>query len=215
MKRNDIFWLLALGAVLFLMLSPWTSATFSRLTADHPYLMGFAKFLVLATLGELFAIRLNKGDYARPPYLLIRAIIWGIVGLMIVYTFTLYSGGVTALMEAGLLPKWGRLFHAFMTSATMNLTFAPAFMAAHRISDKVLDRRAEGKTGVKQAVSEIDWTQFYTFVLGKTVPFFWIPAHTITFMLPPTYRVVVAALLSIALGLILSLAKATKKEKTA
>lgn len=36
-----------------------------------------------------------------------------------------------------------------------------------------------------------------------------------TFLLPPTYRVLVAAMLSIALGLILSLTKRTKKEKTA
>ena len=45
-----------------------------------------------------------------------------------------------------------------------------------------------------------------TFVVGKTIPFFWIPAHTVTFLLPPEYRVFVAALLSIALGLILALA---------
>ncbi|HHT20968.1 MAG TPA: hypothetical protein GXZ74_05990 [Tissierellia bacterium] len=214
MRRNDIYWLLALGAFLFVMLSPWTSATFSSLTADHPYLMGFIKFFFLASLGELFAIRLNRGDYHLPPYLLIRAIIWGIVGLMVVYTFTLYSGGVSALMAAKMLPNGGRFFHALMTSASMNLTFAPAFMAAHRISDRVLDRRAEARFGVRAAISDIDWTNFYSFVLGKTVPFFWIPAHTITFLLPLTYRVLVAAMLSIALGLILSLAKATKKEKT-
>lgn len=215
MKKHDLYWLLALAVVLLLMLSPWTAPTFSAWTTNHPYLMGFAKFFVLATLGELFAIRLNRGDYAMPPYLLIRAIIWGIVGLMVVYTFSLYSGGVSALMEAGLLPQAGRLWHALITSASMNLTFAPAFMAAHRISDKVLERRAEGKTGIKAAIGAIDWTHFYSFILGKTVPLFWIPAHTMTFLLPPTYRVLVAAMLSIALGLILSLTKRTKKEKTA
>lgn len=215
MKRNDLIWLLALGLVFFLMLSPWTADTFATMTANHPYLMGFAKFFVLASLGELLAIRMNRGVYAKPAYMLVRAFIWGIVGILVVYTFSLYSNGVAAAVEAKLLPDWGKVSRALFTSITMNLTFAPAFMAAHRISDKLLDRRAVGLRGVKAAVADIDWTQFYTFVIGKTVPLFWIPAHTITFLLPPTYRVLVAASLSIALGLILSLAKMSKKEKTA
>ncbi|GAB1473896.1 hypothetical protein MASR2M69_13370 [Bacteroidota bacterium] len=40
------------------------------------------------------------------------------------------------------------------------------------------------------------------FVVGKTIPLFWIPAHTITFLLPDTYKVIFAASLSIVLGLI-------------
>jgi hypothetical protein len=41
----------------------------------------------------------------------------------------------------------------------------------------------------------------------KTIPIFWIPAHTITFLLPSEYRVLSAAFLSIALGTILAFAK--------
>ncbi|NTV18536.1 MAG: Mpv17/PMP22 family protein, partial [Bacteroidales bacterium] len=48
---------------------------------------------------------------------------------------------------------------------------------------------------------------FLKFVVGKTIPLFWIPAHTITFMLPDQYKVLFAASLSIVLGLILSYAK--------
>jgi prepilin signal peptidase PulO-like enzyme (type II secretory pathway) len=40
-------------------------------------------------------------------------------------------------------------------------------------------------------------------VVLKTIPLFWIPVHTITFMLPPHYRVVIAAYLSIVLGVFL------------
>ena len=39
----------------------------------------------------------------------------------------------------------------------------------------------------------------------KTIPFFWVPAHTITFMLPPEYQIVMAAYLSVALGIILGI----------
>lgn len=212
MRKGDLVWIAVLVLVLVLMISPWTSATFEKLTAEHPYYMGFIKFFILASMGELLAIRLNKGHYQSPPYLLVRAIIWGIVGIFVVYTFTLYSGGISALLSRKLLPDLGTLFTAFMTALTMNLTFGPVFMAAHRISDKMLERRAQAKRGIVAAIREVDWVQFMTFVVGKTIPFFWIPAHTITFLLPPQYRVLVAAMLSIALGLILSFAKMRRKE---
>ncbi|MBK5251987.1 MAG: hypothetical protein JJE29_05070 [Peptostreptococcaceae bacterium] len=54
---------------------------------------------------------------------------------------------------------------------------------------------------------------FVSFVLAKTIPFFWIPAHTLTFLLPGQYRVLAAAMLSIALGLILTLAKIKKTDE--
>jgi len=52
----------------------------------------------------------------------------------------------------------------------------------------------------------------WNFIFKRTIPFFWIPAHTITFLLPPEFRVLFAALLGIALGLILAIGgqKATK-----
>jgi hypothetical protein len=46
----------------------------------------------------------------------------------------------------------------------------------------------------------------------KTIPFFWIPAHTLTFLLPSEYRVLAAAMLSIALGLILTITKKKPSE---
>ena len=61
-----------------------------------------------------------------------------------------------------------------------------------------------------KALSYIDWKTFANFVVLKTIPFFWIPAHTVTFLLPSSYRVLVAALLSVALGVILSLKKKAK-----
>ena len=58
-----------------------------------------------------------------------------------------------------------------------------------------------------EVTDRIDWRGFIGFVVLKTIPFFWIPAHTVTFLLPPEYRILVAALLSIALGAILAYAK--------
>ena len=52
----------------------------------------------------------------------------------------------------------------------------------------------------------VDWNSMWSFVLKKTIPFFWIPAHTVTFMLPAHFQVLFAAALGIALGVILAFA---------
>ena len=54
-------------------------------------------------------------------------------------------------------------------------------------------------------LQNMDWKTHWNFVLKKTIPLFWIPAHTITFMLPTEYRVLFAALLGIVLGVLLSM----------
>ena len=96
----------------------------------------------------------------------------------------------------------------------MNLSFGPIMMGTHKITDKFIDLKYEAKKpSLKDAVKGVDWSGFINFVVFKTVPFFWIPAHTIVFLLPGEYRLVVAALLSIALGILLTLAN--KKPKTA
>jgi len=63
-----------------------------------------------------------------------------------------------------------------------------------------------------KVVQRIDTASFVTFVVMKTVPYFWIPAHTLTFLLPSEYRILAAAMLSIALGLILTIAKKKNSE---
>jgi hypothetical protein len=49
-------------------------------------------------------------------------------------------------------------------------------------------------------------TKKWAKVVMITMVFFWIPAHTFTFSCPPEFRVIVAACLSVFLGLILSFA---------
>jgi len=83
-------------------------------------------------------------------------------------------------------------------------------MAFHRVADTYLDlkfNKDDAIVSFKQVLENIDWTGFVSFVVCRTIPFFWIPAHTITFSLPPEYRVLAAAFLGIALGAILGFAK--------
>jgi hypothetical protein len=98
----------------------------------------------------------------------------------------------------------------------MNLSFAPSMMGLHRITDTYADLRfieKQKNLKLKQVVGKVDWNNFISFVVFITIPGFWIPAHTVTFLLPPEYRVLMAAFLSIALGGILSFAKAKDLKK--
>jgi hypothetical protein len=61
------------------------------------------------------------------------------------------------------------------------------------------------KAGLRDAVKKRDWENFFAFVVGKTLPLIWIPAHTVTFLLPAEYRVLMDALLSMLLGALLAI----------
>ncbi len=185
-------------------------AVFKTLSNDVPLVMGFVKFALLASVGELVAIRLKSKYWRLPPLFIWRILIWGFLGICITFMMKTYSCAVNALTATGFLPGGNSaLLKAFYTSAVMNLSFGPTFMAFHKCTDKYLDIRAAGikKPGLKRTVGEVDWGTFVSFTLLKTIPLFWIPAHTITFMLPSEYQVIAAAALSIALGIILCFKK--------
>jgi hypothetical protein len=80
MKRfqlGDLLWPAALAAVTAFFIIPATNTLFVNLTAAHPYGMGFLKFAILATMGELLARRLGSGKWHRPAGLVWRILIWG------------------------------------------------------------------------------------------------------------------------------------------
>ena len=197
-------------ALLALILAlPSTRTIYEQCTEAHPFIMGFLKFALLATAGELFAVRISTKKWAFPCYIGIRLLIWGIIGAWITYMMKVFSGGIDCLMLGSLLPGYGsRFLRAFYISATMNLSFGPTFMALHKYSDCLLQRRHDGQScSLQEVANAIDWGGFIKFTLLKTIPLFWIPAHTVTFLLPDAYQVTVAALLSVALGIILSAKK--------
>ncbi len=201
-----------------ILIIPYTREIFETLSANHPFIMGFIKFALLATAGEIIAVRLSTSNWQKPPYLIARIIIWGLIGIWITYMMKILFAGANGIIESGLIPgknlgEFGyKLVRAFTTSATMNLTFGPTFMAVHKCSDTYLALRASGnkKPTLANVIDAVDWKRFVSFTLFKTVPIFWIPAHTLTFMLPSEYQVMLAALLSVALGIILNLKKTPK-----
>ena len=211
MKKYDFIWGFALILLIAIVVIPFTNKLFISFTTTMPYIAAFTKFFILATMGELLSIRLVTSDWEIPKSLLFKAIVWGIIGILIALMFNIFFYGVTNSIEKALLPgKGSKLALAFFTSSIMNLTFAPCMMAGHRILDTYIEKKYELRTpnfSIMNAIKMIDWEQFIKFIVGKTIIFFWIPAHTITFLLPAEYRILVAAFLGMVLGGILSFEK--------
>jgi hypothetical protein len=221
MKKNDIIYVLVMAAITLIFVLPGSRAVFEAATREMPYLMGFVKTAILASLGELLADRIVTKKYFARPGIALRFLVWGVLGMGFVLMFQVFALGVAGAMEAGYLPFLsattvaGRILGAFFTSLIMNLIFAPTFMMLHRITDQYIELsggcwRNLGRVKLAEVVDRIDWKRFIGFVVLQSIPIFWIPAHTITFLLPAEYRVLMAGYLSIALGLILTLSRRTR-----
>lgn len=212
MKRDDVGFIIVITVIVFLLVLPFTGQAFFAWSERFKILGGFSKFFVLASIGDLISSRLRDGHY-RVKGLLYKAIIWGLIGIVIVFVFPIFSQGIRSLQASGLLPfKDVTFFQAFFTSVFMNLIFAPTMMLFHRITDHYIDHKVTLKTHrLKNTLSNVDFRGFVEFVVFKTIPLFWIPAHTITFLLPETYRVFFASLLGIALGLLLGIGTRRKR----
>ena len=221
MKRTvigDVLWVSTISIITALLALPITHQIFIQWTSSHPYWMGFFKFALLATMGEILALRIAHRGWKRSVGMVWKIIVWGILGVLITFMFSFYSAGVSIIMAsaATLLNNsfLSMLVQAFLTSLLMNLTFGIVFMAGHRLSDTYIEMRfKQKKPSLKELVHAVDWEGFLAFVVFKSIPLFWIPAHTLTFLLPASYRVVTAAYLSIILGLILVYANRTNKAR--
>ncbi|MPW25689.1 hypothetical protein GC105_07785 [Alkalibaculum sp. M08DMB] len=211
---GEIIWTIILALWVFMLLVPVSRNIFIEFTSIHPYISGFIKFLILATLGDLAGNRIINETWAVNTGTLLKGIIWGIIGIMIVLVFTIFNGGVIAAQAASKLPGEGSMFlTALLTSVIMNLTFGPIMFLFHKFCDTYIDMRVvfkEGKISIKSVIERIDFYNMISFSFFKTIPLFWIPCHTIVFLLPGVYRVVVSAFLSIALGLLLAVSKKQK-----
>jgi hypothetical protein len=108
--------------------------------------------------------------------------------------------------------SWLQLLTAFSVGAMLNLFFAPVFMTVHKITDAHIAATGGSLRGffspinVREIIATINWRVQWDFVFKKTIPLFWIPAQTFNFLLPAEYRILVAAIYSIILGVILAIA---------
>lgn len=164
---------------------------------QNPLLSAAIQFGILGTLGEVLSFSLQQKRLALPcTWLQLggKVLAWALLGILIKYAFAGMKGFNAALVEHHLLPEFfGSGFgRALAVSVFTNTLFGPQMMAFHRLEDNLILRR-KGFEGITRA-----W---------KTLLWFWIPAHTITFLLPANYQIGLAALWSVALGLIMGFSK--------
>lgn len=236
LKPNDLFFgvFAILIISVFLPFPFLKSFQDSFLYNEHLwYLNSFLKFAILATMGESIGLRLTKGVYNQTGFGLIsRAIVWGILGLGIKMAFVIFGVGTPALLikyfglenaGASMASRdvfeafdqgfgMERIITAFSISTFMNLIFAPVFMTLHKITDTHIITNGGTLSGFLKPIQfhkifpSLNWFVQWDFVFKRTIPFFWIPAHTITFLLPGEYRIAFAAILGVVLGIFLALA---------
>jgi len=218
-----IFWGVVILCFLPFFISHSLLEAYKAFNMEHPMVMSFLKFAILATLGEVIGLRIKTGRYSAVGFgVLPRAVVWGFLGLTIKMAFVVFASGVPVFLE-----KMGvenalkvmakpfsatKLLVAFSISAAMNLIYAPVMMTLHRITDTHIVSNGGSLSSLLKPIQfgkimkEMDWGMQWHFVFKKTIPFFWIPAHTITFLMPAEYRVLFAALLGIVLGILLAVA---------
>lgn len=228
MKKTDIITIVVVLAVLGIFaFVPSALNWFENTTKEHGMVMSFFKFAILGTFGEMLALRIRKGVYCETGFgLLPKMLVWGVLGVVIASAMTIFKTGTQVLLAGGFgitnAPlwfagslSWGKFFVALCISVLMNTLFAPVFMTFHKITDIHIAETGGTLGGFFSKMipaqdiltNKINWDVQYGFVFKKTIPLFWYPAHTITFLLPGTYQVVFAAFLGVVLGLILSIKK--------
>lgn len=228
MKRSDYYFLFIILALFVpFFLSDNLYESYKAFNAEHGMVMSFLKFAILSTLGEVLGLRISTGNYIRKGFgILPRALVWGILGMFINLAFIVFSTGVPAAAAyLGVSNPSGimagsfciqKVLLAFAISVTLNSIFAPVFMTFHKITDTHILATGGTLRGLFTPIpmgnilQNLNWKVQWRFVFKKTIPLFWYPAHTITFLLPSEMRVLFAALLGVALGVILAIAARKK-----
>jgi len=165
--------------------------------SQHPIISAAVQFAILGTIGEIISFTIKSKRLTLPctiGQLAGKAAAWAVLGIVIKYGFTGMKGFTQALLEHHLLPTFmsAGLCWAFAVSVLTNLIFGPQMMFFHRLEDNLILWR---------------WDMAGLTTAWWTLLWFWIPAHTITFSLPTDYQIGLAAVWSLALGLILGLVR--------
>lgn len=166
----------------------------------NPLLSAAIQFAILGTLGEVISFSLIQKRPAIPCtwlQLVYKMFAWALLGVIIKYGFAGMKGFVSALIDHQMLPSilGSGLGWALSVSVFTNILFGPQMMAFHRLEDNLILRQ-KGFEGITRAWWTLIW--------------FWIPAHTLTFLLPTEFQITLAALWSLVLGIIMGFSKRKK-----
>lgn len=231
MKKSDFAFIAVILAIFApFALSETLYGWYKSFNAEHGMVMSFLKFAILSTAGELLGLRLSAGVYLKRGFgVWPRAVVWGILGMGINLAMIIFSNGVPVALEyCGLQGATAamagpvtlmKVLTALCISIGMNGIFAPVFMTFHKITDTHILacggslRALATPIPMARIMTGLNWDAQWNFVFKKTIPFFWVPAHTITFLLPGEARVLFAALLGVVLGVLLAVAARMKSKE--
>jgi hypothetical protein len=242
MKLKDlVFAICVILVFLPFAIFPEVMDFYKSFNSDHGFIMAAIKFGILATLGEVIGLRIKTGSYKQKGFgILPRAMVWAFLGISIKMAFIIFAVGAPVMVSklgiafptgfgspAEMIAKHSifetkSIIHfigAFSVSASMNLFFAPVFMTFHKMTDTHIVETGgtikgffTNKIKFGRILGDINWNVQWGFVFMKTIPFFWIPAHTITFMMPPEHRILIAAALGIVLGVFMAIAAVKQRQ---
>lgn len=231
MKRKDFIVIVCVVIILLpFFISDTVYSYYKTFNAEHGMIMSFIKFAILSTFGECIGLRITSGVYNKKGFgILPRALVWGILGMGISMAMTIFSTGTPAFLVSlgmsdaitvmGEAISWEKVFVALCISVAMNSIFAPVFMTLHKVTDTHITNTGGTIKGfftpipMGNILANLNWKRQWGFVFKRTIPLFWYPAHTITFLLPPDLRVLFAAILGVALGVLLSIASLSGNTK--
>ncbi len=156
-----------------------------------PIATAMVQFAILGTFGDIISKWIIKKQVFFPysfGTLLLVMIEWAFLAVCIKYAFAGFHGFVDSLVEHNLLPELNLFTRAFAISTFMNLQFGVFLVLMHRFLDNLIARK-------------VNWLNIEKSLLSLL--WFWIPAQTVTFMLPKVYQIGLAAFWSLVLGVIL------------
>jgi hypothetical protein len=164
---------------------------------QNPLLSAAVQFAILGTIGEIISHCMQRHRLDLPGnwvQLTAKILGWAVLGVFVKYGFVGMKGFTRALVDHQLLPQFmdGGIGWAFAVSTVMNILFGPHVMFFHRLTDNLIMRRWDFR-GMAGALRTLVW--------------FWIPVHTITFLLPSEYQIGLAAAWSIVLGFIMGFSR--------
>ena len=65
-RKGDFLWASVLLIWILILIVPATRTTFIEVTEAHPYMGGFFKFFILASMGDWLGVRILKGEWIIP-----------------------------------------------------------------------------------------------------------------------------------------------------
>jgi len=188
-------------------------------TNAHPYLSGFIKFFILASMGDLLGERISRGIWEIQQGFLMKAALWGVLGMLVTLAFTVFTSGVAAAQSIGKLPFAGSIVaNAILGSIIMNATFGPMLYVYHKFGNIYIDmiyanrgNQIHEPITVKAMVDKVDWNRLVSFAWLNNCVLIWMPCHSLVLLLPSEYRVLASAFLSILMGVLVAVSKKNMK----